>query len=218
MRALGGMLISVALLSACDRRPEEVASQSPVNGQQGQGEMPAADRPASPDTAGILNYVAAAAAGDLFEIQSSELALKHSQNPEVRAFAEKMIADHRATSRNLNVALAETGAMAPVSPALNSPQREMLDGLRKSATTRPSEDFDSLYLDQQRTAHRDALNLHMGMAENELMPPALREFAGATATKVQEHHDMLMKMGASVPAEGAASKQTTAPKGSPPNG
>ena len=65
MRALGGMLISVILLSACDRRPEEVASQSPVNGHQGQCEMPAADRPASPDTAVIQNYLASADAGEL---------------------------------------------------------------------------------------------------------------------------------------------------------
>jgi predicted outer membrane protein len=42
------------------------------------------------------------AQSDAFEIASSQLALQRSRNPRVRAFAQRMIVDHSATSQALN--------------------------------------------------------------------------------------------------------------------
>src|SRR3712207_8417473 len=45
-------------------------------------------------------YVRMAAASDLFEIQSSQLALQNAQRPEVRQFAQMLITHHTQTTRS----------------------------------------------------------------------------------------------------------------------
>jgi putative membrane protein len=67
----------------------------------------------------------------------------------------------------------------------------MLDALKGlSGTT-----FDKAYLEQQATAHQEALLLHSGYAddgEND----ALQKLAAATAPKIQHHAEMVKKLAA----------------------
>jgi predicted outer membrane protein len=51
---------------------------------------------------------------DAFEIASSRLALDRSRNPNVRAYAQSMISDHRATSEALNGGRAVYGASGEI--------------------------------------------------------------------------------------------------------
>src|SRR4051794_37794483 len=51
---------------------------------------------------------------DAFEIASSQLALERSRNPSVRAYAQKMITDHSATSQALNGGTAVYGASGQI--------------------------------------------------------------------------------------------------------
>jgi predicted outer membrane protein len=51
---------------------------------------------------------------DAFEIASSRLALERSRNPRVRAYAEEMIRNHRATSEALNGGAAVYGASGEI--------------------------------------------------------------------------------------------------------
>src|SRR4051812_5459141 len=62
-------------------------------------------------------YVGMAAASDLFEIQSAELAQQRAQSPAVRDFAQVMIADHAETARRL-AGVARSVAIGPLAPAL----------------------------------------------------------------------------------------------------
>ena len=48
----------------------------------------------APLTTGDEHFVVAQLEGNMAEIQAGQLALKNSQNQEVRQFAEKMITDH----------------------------------------------------------------------------------------------------------------------------
>ena len=95
-----------------------------------------------------------AAVSNLFEIQSSRLALQRSRNPNVRRFAKRMIADHTALAARMNAMLARNG-MGPPPPVLDSAHRYLL---RQLATT-PAPAFDRAYLSQQLNAHVQAVNL-----------------------------------------------------------
>jgi predicted outer membrane protein len=55
-----------------------------------------------------------AMSSDAFEIASSQLALERSRNPRVRAYAQKMITDHAATSQALNGGTAIYGASGQI--------------------------------------------------------------------------------------------------------
>src|SRR3954470_21553666 len=74
-------------------------------------------------------FLAQAASGDQFEIQSSQLALQASQNAGVRNFANMMISDHTRLSQAMGAAAA-AARLQPPPPTILPPQQAMLDQLR----------------------------------------------------------------------------------------
>ena len=106
-----------------------------------------------------------AAASNLFEIQSSRLALQRSRNPTVRRFAGRMIADHTALAARMNAMLARNG-MRPPPP--------VLDG-------------------QQLDAHVQAVNL-LSRYERHGANPVLRSAAANALPIVEQHLAMVRQM------------------------
>lgn len=137
-------------------------------------------------------YVGMAAASDLYEIQSSQLARTRAASPAVRDFAQMMIADHTNTTQQLMMA-ARAAGMPPMTPLLLPMQRQMLDQLRAAPA---GAGFDSIYLEQQVQAHQMALALHSNYAQNGDSPP-LRQTAGAAAPIVQQHLDRVRQLAGS---------------------
>lgn len=136
-------------------------------------------------------YVAGAATGDLYEIESSRLALERSQSAEVKKFAQQMVTDHTATTAALKAALAQSGLSLTPPAALDARRQGMLDNLRAASAA----DFDRVYLDQQTAAHQEALTLHSSYAEDG-DNDALKKLAATTAPKVQHHFDMVKQLDA----------------------
>lgn len=136
-------------------------------------------------------YVANAAISDLFEIASSRMALEKASSPEVKAFAQQMIADHTATSNQLKAALAEGNMKRTVPTSTDERHQAMLDTLKGLSGAA----FDKAYLEQQATAHQEALLLHGKYAEDG-ENDALQKLAAATAPKIQHHAQMLKKLAA----------------------
>jgi len=126
-------------------------------------------------------YVAQAGASDLYEIQSSQIALQKAQRPEVREFAQTMITHHTRTTATLNTA-AQASGLTPPAPTLNPMQQDMIAQLQAA----PAAGFDQLYLSQQVPAHEMALALHRTYAANG-DAPALRGAATAAVPIVQQH-------------------------------
>ncbi|PLU74096.1 hypothetical protein BMJ21_04210, partial [Sinorhizobium medicae] len=58
-------------------------------------------------------FVTMAASSDMFEIQSSQLAVANSKQDSVRQFAEMMIADHTKASQELKTAAGEASVTLP---------------------------------------------------------------------------------------------------------
>lgn len=125
-------------------------------------------------------FLAQAASGGMFEIQSSQLALQMSQNAAVRNFANMMIADH--SRLNQAVAAAATAArLTPPAPLLLPSDQAMLDRLRASGSG-PA--FDLAFKNAQMTAHQNALQLMQTYAAGGEVPP-LRDAAAQAVPTIQ---------------------------------
>ena len=125
-------------------------------------------------------FMAQAASGDQFEIQSSQLALQMSSNPAVRNFANMLIADHARMSQALAAAATAAG-LTPPAPALLPAQQSTLDQLR---TTGPN--FDAAFRGVQIRAHEQALQLMQNYAASGDVP-VLRNTAQQAIPIIQSH-------------------------------
>ena len=129
-----------------------------------------------------VGFTQVAASSDLFEIQSSQLALSRSQSPRIRQFAQMMVNDHNNMTRQL-MAAAQASGVPPMTPRLLPPHAAML---RRLQTAR---NFDNAYARQQVMAHQMALRLHQNYAARG-DAPALRSVAGAAVPIVSQHLQM----------------------------
>lgn len=105
-----------------------------------------------------VTYVSMAAAGDQFEIQSSQVALRKSQSLDIRNFAQMLINEHSLMSAKLMAAAAQSDLVSPM-VMLSPDQQKMLSEL-EAATF----DFDRVFLQKQIIAHQMALALHSNYA------------------------------------------------------
>ena len=130
-------------------------------------------------------YVELAASSDMFEIQSSQIALSRARTPEMRSFAEMMVGDHSNTSQQLMAAATASG-LPPMTPRLLPMHAQMLARLQ----ARSGADFDVEYGRQQLMAHQQAVALHSNYAARG-DTPALRAVASAAVPIVTRHLAMV---------------------------
>jgi putative membrane protein len=97
-------------------------------------------------------FLAMAAQSDQNEIALSKLAVEKATDPAVKAFAEKMIAEHTKMSQGMKP-FAESWGLTPPSGPDGDCQKE-LDKLNKLS----EKDFDKEYIDQMVTDHSKALS------------------------------------------------------------
>lgn len=128
-----------------------------------------------------MTYVAKAGAGDLYEIQSSQIAARRAHDPRVREFAAMLVTDHQRTTEQV-LAAARASGLRPGPAMLEPAQRQMIRQLERAPAAR----FDRLYLSQQIPAHRQALMLHQRYARSG-DSPALRRVASGAVPVVQAH-------------------------------
>jgi putative membrane protein len=96
----------------------------------------------------------AAASSNLFEIESSKLALARSQSNMIKEFADRMVGDHTRAANHTRQVLGELGATPP--PAMLEPaHQQLLDALKAVA----NQDFDRAYVEAQYSAHVEAIAL-----------------------------------------------------------
>lgn len=126
-------------------------------------------------------YVAAAGKSDLYEINSSQVALQKTRNPAIRAYADMLIKHHRKTTA-ATVAAARKAGMSPPPPALDAGATASINQLQTASAA----DFDRLYLGQQVPAHQAALDLHTSFGAGGDQA-ALRTSAKAAVPIVRQH-------------------------------
>jgi putative membrane protein len=132
---------------------------------------------------GANEFVQLATISDNFEIQSSQIVLARSQHPQIREFAQRMVEQHTAMSKELQ-GMPEASTRQPA--ALDDRHSNMLTLLRQQ------EDVDLLnryYVQQQVEAHEEALAGFEAYASGGEVP-ALKAFAQRYAPTIREHLQM----------------------------
>lgn len=127
-------------------------------------------------------YLILAGASDLFEIESSRLALERTESPSTRRYAEMLI-QHHTTSTQALMQQAKLAGMTPPTPVLTVDQQAAMSRLQ-AAGSGPA--FDRAYYTEQVPAHRRAWQVHQGYAQNG-RSPQLRVAAAAAVPIVEQH-------------------------------
>ena len=124
------------------------------------------------------------ATSDLTEIAAAKIALQKG-NPDEKAFAEMMIADHTKTSDELKALVASGATKATLPTGLDSASQKKIDDLNSISPG----DFAAQYDPMQVKAHEDAVSLFQRYANggNNLK---LKEWAAITLPALQHHLDM----------------------------
>jgi len=97
-------------------------------------------------------FLANAAQGDKNEIALSEVAEQKATNPAVKAFAEKMVREHKEMSESMKPFAEKWGINPPVE--VDSDHQKELDKLNGLS----GKDFDKEYMDQMVSDHSKALD------------------------------------------------------------
>lgn len=128
------------------------------------------------------DYVAAAAAGDLYEIEVAGLALAKTANADIKALAEMIRRDHEKSTVDLRGAAKQSQPSIAVDPRLNGEQEADVQALRAAQGAQ----FDQTYLQQQVAAHEKTLAMVRNYAQNG-DAPALQQHASQVAGPVEQH-------------------------------
>ena len=132
-------------------------------------------------------FVDMATPSNMFEIESSKVALEKATKPEVKAFAQHMIDDHSKIGEEMKVVADAEGMKMPT--ALDDKQQAQVDKLSGST----GDSFEQAYLADQLAGHEDAVALFTSYSTNGA-PGALKEFATKTLPIIKEHLDEVKKL------------------------
>ena len=136
------------------------------------------------------NFAEEVTFNNTFEFESSKLALRKSKNPEVRAFAQQMLSEHRLTENRLVSAIDRSQVRnVPFDNELDSRHEAILQDLQRSSGA----DFDRKYMDAQRRAHSNTVVFLRDYAIRG-EDPALVGFAQETLPKVENHERQVYNM------------------------
>jgi putative membrane protein len=134
------------------------------------------------------DFVKEAAMSDMFEIQSSKLALERSDDA-TKAFAQQMIADHGKTTTELKGMVTSGKVKAQLPTAMSDAQQKMLNDLKGMK----GDDFTKQYHSDQVDAHEDAVDIFKRYGE-EGEQPDLKAWASKTLPTLQHHLDMAKQL------------------------
>ena len=189
-------------LTACNRDYEAadvVVENTPGGGTPANPATVAEAEAPAATTAG--GFVTRAALSDLYEVESSRLALERSQSPQVKAYAQRMIDEHSRMSNELKAAIAQAGLQASPPIVLDSERSELMGALRAASPG----DFDDRYIDQQIEAHENTLNLFRDFGnngDNDL----LKQLATRGAPMIENHLQTVRALDEGAAAGGAAAR------------
>jgi putative membrane protein len=146
---------------------------------------------ASAVTAGrtTAGFVGGAANGDMYEIESSKLALQKAKNPQLKQYAQRMIDEHTKSSADLKAAVGSAeGVVIPT--AMDERRQGMIDNLRQA----PADGFDQVYIAQQTASHQENVELHQTYAENG-DNAAIKALAAKHLPMITQHLQQIRAMG-----------------------
>lgn len=133
----------------------------------------------SPNT---QDFIMQAAMSDLFEIESSRLAVERAPDAATKTFAQQMITDHTNTTRQLKELLTRANIQVSLPTALDKAHQDKIDRLKGLS----GKGFSAAYHDMQEDAHKSVVSLFERYASGGDVP-ALKDWAGRTLPALQHH-------------------------------
>jgi putative membrane protein len=150
----------------------------------------------TPDRSGAMHsapsgqeFVTKVVVSDLFELESSQLALSKQPDQSTKSFAERMVTDHQKTSSELK-SLVQSGQVKADLPAkLDAEHQKMLDELKAKNGNEFAQDYHRI----QVQAHEDAVALFTAYSTSGDIEQ-LKAWAGRTLPHLKEHLSMAEKL------------------------
>ena len=167
---------ALALAVAGAARAESITERTGVNSILG----------VSPSTADFVN---AAAISDMFEIQSGQIMKAKATGSAAAGFADHVLIDHSKTAAELQSLVANGAVKQQLPTALDRTHQMQLEKLQNASGT----DMARIYIDDQVSAHRDAIDLFERYAkagDND----ALKQWADKTLPALRHHLDMAQEL------------------------
>ena len=129
------------------------------------------------------------------ELQAAQLAMQHSQNPNVRGFAQKMITDHTYTQDTLTRIASMHDIQSPT--MLTEQHRDMLDRL----TTLNGPAFDRNYVESTLRAHATMIS-ELNSEISNVIDTHINAWVQNTRPTILQHSEIAQQLLASLPSRG----------------
>jgi putative membrane protein len=124
-------------------------------------------------------FLIQASIGNLQEIAQGRLAAEQAVNPEVKAFAQRMVTDHTRAEAQLMQLIKARGLQIPREATDTPPDDLMLKNT-------PAKDFDRIYVHMMVSDHRQTIQLFEKYAVTG-KDPDVKAFAEQTLPVLKEH-------------------------------
>ncbi|MFN7023010.1 MAG: DUF4142 domain-containing protein [Pseudorhizobium sp.] len=135
------------------------------------------------------DFVLQAASSDMFEIESSRLAIERASDDATKTFAQQMLDDHQKTSNELKQLVEGGNISAQIPTAMTDAHQEMLDELKGLQGAEFTEEYHSA----QEDVHEDAVDLFQRYG-SEGENAELKAWAAKTVPALQHHLQMAEQM------------------------
>jgi putative membrane protein len=179
--------LAALALAACGDNPNNdlAANDTTVTAPETPTDPAAAPTTADADASirEAQDFVNAAGQASLAEIRTSEMALQKSKNADVKAFAQKMIDDHKAAGEKLKAAASAAALAAPPETLDDFHMRRINDLVE----TDGDEDFDADYMSLQVDAHNDAIKLFEDYSKDSATISQIKMFADESLPTLNAH-------------------------------
>lgn len=161
------------------------------------GVLSAADDPATEHKATIASHAQSLTSEDfvknafqagMLEVEAGKVALAQGSNAEVKAFAQRMVADHGKANDELKTIAA--GKNISVSDKLDAKHQAKLTALK----AKKGADFDKAYGADMMKGHEQAVALFKQASTSSTVNADLQLFARKTLPTLQEHAQLAMEL------------------------
>jgi putative membrane protein len=133
-------------------------------------------------------FIENAAQNSLLETTASQLVQRNTRDPQLREYAQQIIADHtRAVAELKKIALEQNVTLPTSLDASHKKELERLKGLK-------GDEMDAAYSGVMTASHDNAVELFQQASQYKHLSPAVQSFAQRTLPTLQAHHRMALQL------------------------
>jgi putative membrane protein len=179
------MTRSIIRLLAASALPLILASAPGAFAADPPAKQAAAPAMATPSTSTFLTNTAVA---NLFEIDSSKVALAKTKNDKIKAFANLMVTDHTGAGTKFKQAVTDA-KLTPPAEKLDAKHQALLDDLKK----KDGAAFDTAYVKAQHDGHVETVAMFEAYAKGG-DNARMKQFATEMLPTLKAHLDQVSKI------------------------